>query len=457
MKLLIVDDEKLLRNSLKKHFQREGYQVYLAENARKAIDAYREYVPELVLLDIRLPDGDGLDVLREIREINPEALVILITAYGGIRSAVEAIKRGAQDYITKPFDIEELSFTVEKTTELFRLKEELRNIKDSTARKYEFGKIVTQGMAMKKACEEALKVAQTENSTVIVRGESGTGKELLCRAIHYNSNRRDGSFVPVNCASLPESLLESELFGYEKGAFTGATKRKMGFIESADGGTIFLDEIGDISPGTQVKLLRFLQEQEFYRVGGVSPVQVNVRVVAATNRNLEKGLEDGTFREDLYYRLHVFPIFIPPLRERKEDIPLLAKHVMETFNSEFGKNIQGFSPEAMDALENYTWKGNVRELKNVIERSIILAEGQWILASNLPPEIRGATRVSTNPGDLPFPLPGDHILPLEQLESLYIQKVLELAEGNKSLACRHLGITRNRLRRKLAKTEAKTD
>ncbi|MBI4774043.1 MAG: sigma-54-dependent Fis family transcriptional regulator [Deltaproteobacteria bacterium] len=451
MKLLIVDDEKLLRDSLKKHFQREGYQVYLAESARKAIEAYREYVPELVLLDVRLPDGNGLDVLHEIREVNPEALVILITAYGGIRSAVEAIKQGAQDYITKPFDIEELSFTVQKTTELFRLKEELRSIKDSTARKYEFGKIVTQGIAMKKACEEALKVAQTENSTVIVRGESGTGKELLCRAIHYNSSRRDMPFVPVNCASLPESLLESELFGYEKGAFTGATKRKIGFIESAEGGTIFLDEVGDISPGTQVKLLRFLQEQEYYRVGGVKPVRVNVRVVAATNRNLEKGLENGTFREDLYYRLHVFPIFIPPLRERKEDIPLLAKHIMETFNREFGKSIQGFSSEAMDALENYTWKGNVRELKNVIERSIILAEGQWILAADLPPEIRGAVKSPENPGDLPFPLAEGHILPLDQLETIYIQKVLEYTGGNKSLACRHLGITRNRLRRKLGK------
>jgi len=452
MKLLIVDDEKLLRDSLKKHFQREGYQVYLAESARKAIEAYREYVPELVLLDVRLPDGNGLDVLHEIREVNPEALVILITAYGGIRSAVEAIKRGAQDYITKPFDIEELSFTVQKTTELFRLKEELRSIKDSTARKYEFGKIVTQGIAMKKACEEALKVAQTENSTVIVRGESGTGKELLCRAIHYNSSRRDMPFVPVNCASLPESLLESELFGYEKGAFTGATRRKIGFIESAEGGTIFLDEVGDISPGTQVKLLRFLQEQEFYRVGGVKPVRVNVRVVAATNRNLEKGLENGTFREDLYYRLHVFPIFIPPLRERKEDIPLLAKHIMETFNREFGKNMKGFSPEAMDALENYTWKGNVRELKNVIERSIILAEGQWILATDLPPEIRGAVKNSEKAGDRPFPLPVEPILPLEQLETVYIRKVLEYTGGNKSLACRRLGITRNRLRRKLAKT-----
>ncbi len=449
MKLLITDDEKLLRNSLKKHFQREGFQVYLAETGGEALRIYREVLPEIVLLDIRLPDQDGMEVLRRIRGVNPEALVILITAYGGIKSAVEAIKNGAQDYITKPFDIEELSFVVKKTIELLCLKRELKSIKDNTARKYEFGKLVSQGPAMQKVCEEARKVSQTDNSTVIVRGESGTGKELLCRAIHYNSPRRDMPFVAVNCASLPEALLESELFGYEKGAFTGAAKRKIGLLESADKGTIFLDEIGDISYATQTKLLRFLEEQEFYRVGGIRPVSVNVRVVAATNRNLEEAVDQGTFRRDLYYRLHVFPIRIPPLRERREDIPLLARHILESFNQEFGKNVQGFSREAMQALENYSWKGNVRELKNVIERSIILVEGQWILASDLPQEIRDCVSQVSEPLNILTDFSPHHILSLQEMEQIYIRKVLHQTGGNKSQACRYLGITRKRLRRKL--------
>ncbi len=451
MRLLIVDDEKLIRNSLKRHFQSEGYQVFLAENAQRALASYREYSPEMVLLDIRLPDGNGLDVLRQIRDINPEAAVILITAYGGIKSAVEAIKEGAQDYITKPFDVEELSFTVRKSSELLRLREELKVIKESRAEKYAFGKIVARCANMQKVFGEARKVAMTDNATVIVRGESGTGKELLTRAIHYNSPRKDLPFVVVNCASLPENLLESELFGYEKGAFTGAVKRKIGLLETADKGTIFLDEIGDISPSTQVKLLRFLQEQEFHRLGGLRAEKVNVRVVAATNRNLESDIEKGFFREDLYYRLHVFPIFIPPLRERREDIPLLAKHFLGNFNREFGKAVVGFASEAMAALESYQWKGNVRELKNVIERSVILAEGRWILASLLPTEVRGNTSPVAEPDFLSGPVSEGTILPLEELELRYVKKVLEFTGGNKSQACNYLGITRKRLRRKLAK------
>ena len=449
MKLLIVDDEKLLRNSLKKHFEHEGCQVFLAETAQKGLQTYREHAPNLTLLDVRLPDGEGTELLANIRQINPEALVILITAYGGIKSAVEAMRNGAQDYITKPFDIEELTFAVRKATEVFQLKQELRTLKENEARKYHFGNIITQSAVMHKVCDEALKVAQTGDATVMLRGESGTGKELLCRAIHYNSARRDHPLMVVNCASLPENLLESELFGYEKGAFTGAVRRKIGLLETADQGTVFLDEIGDVSPTTQVKLLRFLQDKEFYRVGGTKPVWVNARVVAATNRDLERGVKEGSFREDLYYRLHVFPIFIPPLRERKGDVPLLAHHILEYFNSKFGKNINGFSQEVMLALETYPWKGNVRELKNVIERSMILAEGQWILASLLPPEVRGIDPCLRDENEFPLSLSEDRIMPLYDLEALYIQKALDCCGGNKSLACRRLGITRQRLKRKM--------
>jgi two-component system response regulator AtoC len=450
MKLLIIDDEKLLRNSLRKHFSREGYQVAVAETAHKGMQLFREYLPEVTLLDMRLPDGNGLQVLSQIREINPDAVVIMITAYGGITSAVQAIKNGAQDYITKPFDIDEMTFAVRKACEFLKMKRELRALKESTARKYHFGKIITQDPAVIEACNAARKVAMTDRSTVVVRGESGTGKELLCRAIHYESERRDQPLVVINCASLPENLLESELFGYEKGAFSGATKRKIGLLETADKGTAFLDEIGELSPVTQVKLLRFLQDQQFYRVGGTTALQMNVRVIAATNRDLEKALAEGRFREDLYYRLHVFPIFIPPLRDRRGDVPLLAQHMLEDFNSEFGTNIKGFSREAMNALQNYSWKGNVRELRNVIERAIILANDHWILASNLPAEVRQSVSPDLKrDDDFQLPLSEESIIPLDTLEVRYIQKVLELTSGNKSDACRRLGITRQRLRRKL--------
>nr|HID59498.1 sigma-54-dependent Fis family transcriptional regulator [Desulfobacterales bacterium] len=446
MRLLIVDDERLLRNSLKRSFERDGATVYLAQDAREALQKFRKISPDLTLLDVRLPDRDGFQVLREIHSINPDAIVILMTAYSGIRGAVEAIKGGAFDYIAKPFDTEELKFAVSKALEVCRLKKEIKKLREDRVQKYHFGRIITNDENMKKVCALARKVAESPTSTVLIQGESGTGKELLCRAIHYNSNRKDKPLVVVNCAALPENLLESELFGHEKGAFTGATRRKIGILETANEGTVFLDEIGDISPSIQVKLLRFLQENEFYRVGGTRPIKVDVRIIAATNRNLEKETEEGRFREDLYYRLNVFPIHLPPLRERRGDISLLAKYFLAEFNMEFKKHVKGFSPEAIRAMEEYHWKGNIRELRNVIERAMILTEGDWILASELPPEVRWAAE-KTSDEEVVFV---NEVVSLKRMEATYIKKVLDLVDGNKSAAARLLGITRQRLKRKLS-------
>ena len=372
--ILIVDDEPNIRRVLGAVFAKAGYEVFTAENGRKALDAISaEPSIDVMLCDLIMPDLNGVEVLRSAKEMNPQLSVVMITAHGTIRTAVDAMKLGAFDYITKPFDMDEIKLIVKNALERSRLLAENIQLKQELQSRYRFDGIVGDSRKMQEVFKIVERVASS-NATVLVRGESGTGKELIARAVHYNSPRRDKPFIAVSCAALPETLLESELFGYEKGAFTGAVGQKAGRFELAHRGTLFLDEIPDISPAMQVKMLRVLQEREFERVGGTKPVRVDVRLLAATNRDLEQAVANGEFRPDLYYRLQVIQIFLPPLRERREDIPALVEHFIEKFNKENGKNIKFVSPEAMDLLMKYNWPGNIRELENAIERGVVLAD-----------------------------------------------------------------------------------
>jgi len=372
--ILIVDDEPNIRRVLGAVFAKAGYEVFTAENGRKALDVISaELSIDVMLCDLIMPDLNGVEVLRSAKEMNPQLSVVMITAHGTIRTAVDAMKLGAFDYITKPFDMDEIKLIVKNALERSRLLAENIQLKQELQSRYRFDGIVGDSRKMQEVFKIVERVASS-NATVLVRGESGTGKELIARAVHYNSPRRDKPFIAVSCAALPETLLESELFGYEKGAFTGAVGQKAGRFELAHRGTLFLDEIPDISPAMQVKMLRVLQEREFERVGGTKPVRVDVRLLAATNRDLEQAVANGEFRPDLYYRLQVIQIFLPPLRERREDIPALMEHFIEKFNKENGKNIKFVSPEAMDLLMKYNWPGNIRELENAVERGVVLAD-----------------------------------------------------------------------------------
>ena len=384
--ILIVDDEPNIRRVLGAVFAKAGYEVFTAENGRKALDVISaELSIDVMLCDLIMPDLNGVEVLRSAKEMNPRLSVVMITAHGTIRTAVDAMKLGAFDYITKPFDMDEIKLIVKNALERSRLLAENIQLKQELQSRYRFDGIVGDSRKMQEVFKIVERVASS-NATVLVRGESGTGKELIARAVHYNSPRRDKPFIAVSCAALPETLLESELFGYEKGAFTGAVGQKAGRFELAHRGTLFLDEIPDISPAMQVKMLRVLQEREFERVGGTKPVRVDVRLLAATNRDLEQAVANGEFRPDLYYRLQVIQIFLPPLRERREDIPALVEHFIEKFNKENGKNIKFVSPEAMDLLMKYNWPGNIRELENAIERGVVLADaGSELITPDLLP------------------------------------------------------------------------
>ena len=386
--ILVVEDDNATRDTMVDFLSEAGYEVESARNGEDAIAMAQEYSFNIVITDLKMPKGDGIQVLEQIKKIDPRTIVIICTGYGTVDTAVKAMKLGAYEYITKPIKIEEIKLVVQRALDYQRLKTENVLLQKQLKAKYKFKNLIGDSDVMQQSFQFIEKIAAT-NSTVMICGESGTGKELVARAIHYNSDRRNEPMVPVNCGAIPEDLLESELFGYDKGAFTGAIKTRIGRFELANGGTVFLDEIGDMSPALQVKILRVLQEHEFERVGGVKSIKVDIRVIAATHRDLEKAVKQGTFREDLYYRLNVIPFIIPPLRERRSDIPLLTNHFTEKFNIEKKQNISGVSPEALKCLTRYHWPGNVRELENLIERLVILKGKGVIEQEDLPEKLLG--------------------------------------------------------------------
>ncbi|HHW44598.1 response regulator [Desulfofundulus thermobenzoicus] len=436
-RILIIDDEEHLCWALERALQQEGYHVHTATSGVKGLELIREKQPNLVILDLKMPEMDGLEVLKKAREIQPRMPVIMLTAHGTIETAIEAMKMGAADYLTKPFDLDELKLVIKQNLRVSQLTTEVNFLRSELTRKYT-NMLVGNSPAIREVVSLIERVAAS-NATVLITGESGTGKEVTAVSIHQNSPRREGPFVAINCAALPEQLLESELFGHEKGAFTGATSRKLGRFELADRGTIFLDEIAEMPLPMQAKLLRVLQEMSFERIGGTETIRVDVRVIAATNRDLARAIEKGQFREDLYYRLNVFQIHMPPLRERKEDIPLLAEHFLQQFRPTYMVN--KISPGAMELLSKYHWPGNIRELKNVIERAAIICQGEEILPDHLPKELLTPAREGS---DLVVRFP-DQGISLEQLEKELIVKALEKSGGNQTRAAQLLGITRSAL------------
>jgi two-component system response regulator PilR (NtrC family) len=384
--ILVIDDEKSIRDMLAIMLKKSGFHVSLAENGKSAIQAINKNVFDLVVSDIRLPDITGIDILKHCKKVSPETDFLLITAFASQETAVEAVKNGAADYIYKPFDIDDLKIKINNCLSKKRLERENVLLKRSVERQLQFENIIGLSPKMQMIFELVRKISPT-SSTIMISGESGTGKELIAKAIHYNGSRKGEAFVPFNCGAMPENLVESELFGHVKGAFTGAIQNKKGLFEVADRGTLFLDEIGEMTPGMQVKLLRALQEKRIRPVGGTQETPIDVRVVAATNQDLQKAVDEGRVREDLFYRINVIPIHVPPLRDRKEDIRLLADHFMRKYSQEMNKNLQRLSPDALTCLENYDWPGNVRELENAIERAVALEMSDTIGVESLPEKV----------------------------------------------------------------------
>jgi DNA-binding NtrC family response regulator len=431
----------------------EGYTTVSASDAETGLKLLRQEKVDLVLTDLKLPRMDGLEFLQNVKRANAHLPVILMTAYGTVETAINAMKAGASDYVLKPFSMEEIKLLIGKELDVRRLREENRDLREALGERYQFENIVAKSGKLQEVLAIVERVAPT-NSTVLLGGESGVGKDMIARAIHQHSRRASGPFIKINCTAIPENLLESELFGYEKGAFTGAVTSKPGKFELADKGTILLDEIGDVPGAIQVKLLRVLQEREFERLGGTKTLKVDVRVIAATNQDLRAALEQGTFREDLYYRLNVVPISIPPLREHKEDIPYLADHFLARFVHESAKPIKGITPAAMRMLMDFHWPGNIRELENIIERAVALSTGTMLDVGDIRLDIgRGAPSVA-GPG-MPSGDSSGPFLPqgltLEQYEDEIIKEALRRANGNKSQAARLLGLSRNAFRYRLSK------
>ena len=450
-RILIADDEPAQVKALAGFLNKRGYTVLTADSGKTALNIVHRKLVDLVLTDFRMPDLDGLELLKQARELNPEIDVIMMTAFGSIESATDAMRHGAVDYLTKPVDLEQLQLIIERTLEHKMLVSENRLLKQELAEKFRFDQIISVSEIMESALNVAGRAAPSR-ATVLVTGESGTGKELFAKAIHFASDRRDKPFVAVNCAALAENLLESELFGHEKGAFTGANQQRRGRFEMADSGTLFIDEIGEIPMSTQVKLLRVLQEKSFERVGGSEMVKVNVRIVAATNRNLAEMIQAGTFREDLFYRLNVINIDIPPLRKRKSDIPILVDFFLKKFTTENNSPIESVSREALDLLMKYDYPGNVRELENIIEQAVVLSRGKIISSRDLPPTVRGA---ATSTGRPVHAIEGTFTEKVDAFEQELIWDALEAANGVQTAAARILGISERHIRYKLKKYEMK--
>ena len=449
-KILVVDDDPQILEVIAEVLGEGGYTVEAAPDGTKAIKSIDAEFYDLVVTDLKMPEVDGMQVLRHVVEQSPDTMCIILTGYGTIESAVEAIKAGAFHYITKPIKSDEILMVVEKALKYRHLERENILLRQQLKKKYRFENFVGDSKPIQEVFELIEKVADTD-STVLITGESGTGKELIAKAIHYNSYRRDNPMVVINCGAIPEELLESELFGHEKGAFTGAHKSRMGRFELANGGTIFLDEIGDMSPNLQVKLLRVLQEQQFERVGSTRTIGVDIRIIAATNQDLFSAVKQAKFREDLYYRLNVIPIKVPPLRQRKSDIPLLVDFFLKKFGQEKQKHVKKFTAEAMDSVLKYEWPGNVRELENLVERVIILANGDEIVLDDIPEPIRGQADTMDSPeitlpeGDIPF----DHAV--EEYEKRLILQALDETNWVKTKAAKLLKINRTTLIEKMKK------
>jgi DNA-binding NtrC family response regulator len=445
-KIIVVDDDAVARDLLAEALKKEGYSVEAYGSGEEAIARGREGRVDLVLTDIRMRAVDGLTVLREFKRMSQDTAIVVLTAFGSLEGAIEAIKQGAYDYLAKPFKKEEIKLVVQRSLDHCRLlrentkfREELKKSKD------EWSPLVGSSPAMLEVYKLVARVSESR-STVLLQGESGTGKELIARAIHGNSPRRDKAFLPVNCGALPDTLLESEMFGYEKGAFTGAVGTKTGLFESANGGTLFLDEIGELGQALQVKLLRVMQDHEVRRVGGTSSIKVDVRIIAATNRDLEQFVKDGKFRDDLFYRLNVVRITLPSLKEREEDIPMLAHHFLQKCAAGATTAVRGFHPDTLDCLKRYRWPGNVRELENAIERAVSLSHGPLLTPDDLPEQIRQASTASEQKPDAPEAIESVY-LTLEEVEKRHLIRVLKETKGNKVKAAKILGIDRRTLYR----------
>ena len=454
-KILVIDDDEIVRDLLAEHLGNQGYEVTVSKDKSQGLEVFKNERFEVVILDIVMPGMDGIELLKEIHKFNPRAVVILITAYGSIRNAVDAMKSGAFDYITKPFDLDDVTFAVKRGVDVSNLERENIELKRQLKNRYGFENIIGDSNAMQSVYNLVDKVAPTD-STVLILGESGTGKELISNIIHYNSERLNKPFVTVNCSAIPHDLLESELFGHEKGAFTGAISTKRGKFEMADHGTVFLDEIGDIDLSLQVKLLRVLQERAFERVGGTKTIKVDVRIIAATNKNLEEEVARGKFRQDLFYRLNVIPIQLPPLRERKGDIPLLCHHFLEKYCDKRKKPVLKISGEAMLAFTNYSWPGNVRELENLIERLVVLKENDTVVCSDLPKKLRWEE--STFESSISCDISNDSIdlnKRIEDFERCIINNAVKSADGVKSKAAHMLNIKRTTLVEKMKRLNIK--
>ncbi|HZT60801.1 MAG TPA: sigma-54 dependent transcriptional regulator [Pyrinomonadaceae bacterium] len=455
-KILVVDDERLIRWTLKEALRGWGYAPVEAPDAATALALFDSERPALTLLDINLPDRSGLDVLREMKQRDPDAVAVMVTAAVLVENAVASLRAGAYDFISKPINLDELQVTIRNALEAGRMRRELSSIRGERARKFGFDQIVGRSPAIKEMLALARKVAESEVSSVLLQGESGTGKDLVAKAIHYASRRSDSPFVAINCAAIPSTLIESELFGYEKGAFTDAKARKEGLFEQAEGGTLFLDEIGELELGLQAKLLRVLEEGAFRRVGGLKDIPLDVRVVAASNRDLKSESTQGRFREDLYYRLSVIQIDIPPLRERGDDILLLAEYYLQALGGSLRRGVRSLSPEVAEALRRYAWPGNVRELRNVVERVLILEEGETVTKKYLPPNVAADVGKQAPAADGQTSV--DEIVKLppagvsvEEVELSLVRQAMERAGGVQKRAAQLLGLSRDQLRYRLKK------
>ena len=448
--ILIVDDDEMMQETLSSVLRKGGYEIFSVPSGNEALSLIKKNIIDLVLLDMKLPDADGLEIQKKIKALDTEILVIIMTAYSDVQTAVSAMKSGAYHYINKPFELEELKLLIEKGLETKSLINEVRRLHRQQGEEYQNSHIYGVSPQIQSVKELIGTISKTQKTSVLIQGESGTGKELAANAIHYNSIRQDRPLMKINCSAIPDSLLESELFGYEKGAFTDAKNTKKGLFELADGGTVFLDEIGDMKPFLQSKILRVIENQTFMRVGGEREIKVDIRVIAATNRNLEILVKDGLFRKDLYYRLKVMVVEMPPLRGRDADILLLTNLFIEENNREHGKNVKGFSEEAKTLLSQYSWPGNVRELRNVVERAMILTDQELLTPKQLPFELRQLEKYGREDMD-PEQLKITDEMSLEQTEKIHLSRVLKRLEWNKSKTSKVLGISRATLRAKINK------